>query len=244
MLHLSSDTLHSLLTTHHRLSPVPTLQLGGCTGDNPISEVVFASYGTPTGSCLGTLAVDAACNANSTRAVLEKACLGKTNCSVAATLANFGGDPCPYVNKKLAARVRCANDPPPTPAPPYTSNTFIATTWQGPVQMPVTTDGVRQAAADVLVQSLAPFLIVANEHVFLQYSWFYEMQDGHIPCPPGIECGMPSSWYPEYAKPLGAPKGPAVNDGYVWTREFAHASVYVDARSRAASKITWHTPTE
>ena len=33
-----------------------------------------------------------------------------------------------------------------------------------------------RAAADALVQALAPFLIVANEHVFLQYAWFYEMQ--------------------------------------------------------------------
>ena len=73
----------------------------------------------------------------------------------------------------------------------------------------------------------APFLIVANEHVFLQYAWFYEAQDGNFPCPSGIECGMPSSWYPEYSKPLGPPQGPAVKNGYVWTREFAHASVYV-----------------
>ena len=187
--------------------------------------------------------MDAACNANSSRAVLEKACLGKSNCTLPATVATFGTDPCEGVNKKLAVNVRCANDPPstPTPAPPSDYNNFIATTWQGPVQMPQTTDGVRQAAADALVQSLAPFLIVANEHVFLQYSWFYEMQDGNIPCPPGIECGMPSSWFPEYAKPLGAPKGSAVKSGYVWTREFAHASVYVDVRSRYSSKITWHT---
>ena len=27
---------------------------------------------------------------------------------------------------------------------------------------------------------------MANEHVFLQYSWFYEIQDGNIPCPAGM----------------------------------------------------------
>jgi hypothetical protein len=120
-------------------------------------------------------------------------------------------------------------------------NRFIANKWLGPRQFPNTADGVRQAAADSLVQTLAPFLITANEHVFLQYSWFYEMQDGCIPCPEGMECGMPSKWYPEYSKPLGPPKGPAVNKGYIWTREFAHASVYVDSRDRWASKITWHS---
>ena len=97
-----------------------------------------------------------------------------------------------------------------------------------------------RAAADLLVQSLAPFLIVANERVFLQYAWFYQMQDGNIPCPAAIECGMPSSWYPEFSRPLGAPKGPAVKKGPIWTREFAHASVHVDIRARSASEITWH----
>lgn len=119
-------------------------------------------------------------------------------------------------------------------------NKFLALSWPGPTKIPDTAAGVRQAAADVVVQSLAPFLIVVNEHVFLQYAWFYEMQDGNIPCPSGIECGMPSSWYPEFVRPLGAPEGPAVRNGYIWTRAFAHASVSIDVRSRYASKITWH----
>jgi hypothetical protein len=119
-------------------------------------------------------------------------------------------------------------------------NTFIATQWVGSVQYPLTPDGARQAMADALVQTLAPFLIAANENVFLQYSWFYEAQDGNFPCPDGVECGMPSEWYAEYSKPLGPPNGPAVKNGFIWTREFAHASVYVDVRSRYASKITWH----
>ena len=120
-------------------------------------------------------------------------------------------------------------------------NQFIALTFEGSRKTPATADEARQAAADVLVQALAPFLIVANEHVFLQYAWFYEVQDGNIPCPSGVECGMPSSWYPEFSRPLGPPRGPAERNGFVWTREFEHASVYVDARSRSSSKITWHT---
>lgn len=132
--------------------------------------------------------------------------------------------------------------------PPFTNypingtpgNQFIAPTWVGPEKLPTTAAGIRQAAADALVTSLAPFLIVANEHVFLQYAWFYEVQDGNIPCPSYIECGMPETWYPEFSKPLGPPTGPAAHNGYIWTREFAHASVYVDVRTRHSSKITWH----
>lgn len=142
------------------------------------------------------------------------------------------------------------------PSPGY--NAFLALDWRG--RNFSDSDAVRQASADSLVQTLAPFLIVVNEHVFLQYSWFYEMQDGNIPCPAGIECGMPSSWYPEFSKPLGPPKGArppragsprcaadgappsaaAVKNGYIWTRDFEHASVYVDVRNRNASKIDWH----
>jgi hypothetical protein len=94
------------------------LELGGCAGGNTISEVLFASFGTPTGSCAaGTLAVDSACCANGSRAVVEEACLGKAACSVPATVATFG-DPCGGTLKRLAVRVRCANDPPPTPPAP------------------------------------------------------------------------------------------------------------------------------
>ena len=130
------------------------------------------------------------------------------------------------------------------PSPPW--NSFLALDWPGHWAGTTASgnfssaDDVRKAAADSLVQTLAPFLIVASERVFLQYAWFYQAQDGNFPCPAGIECGMPSSWYPEFSKPLGAPKGAAVKNGHVWTREFGHASVYVDVRSRTASKVTWH----
>mmetsp|Transcript_5036 Transcript_5036/g.15329 ORF Transcript_5036/g.15329 Transcript_5036/m.15329 type:complete len:443 (+) Transcript_5036:20-1348(+) len=153
------------------------------------------------------------------------------------------------INVSTAGKSAVLHFSPGTSFPPFVNlpqnatpsyNKFIACSWEGPVKLPTTADGVRQAAADVLVQALAPFLIVVNENVFLQYSWFYEMQDGNIPCPRGIECGMPSVWYPEFSKPLGPPKGPAVKNGYIWTREFAHASVYVDVRSRSASRVTWH----
>lgn len=64
---------------------------------------------------------------------------------------------------------------------------------------------------------------------------------GYIPCPEGIECGMPTQWFPEYSKPLGPPLGPATTDPTrtVWSRRFEHATVSVDLRDRTASKIAW-----
>ena len=118
-------------------------------------------------------------------------------------------------------------------------NGFRINSWAGPVKAPTTADAVRKAAADRLVESLAPFLIVANERVFLGYAWFYSVEDGYIPCKAGVECAMPSEWYPEFTRPLGPPKGAALQNGTIWTREFEHASVYVDLRDRTASRITW-----
>ena len=120
-------------------------------------------------------------------------------------------------------------------------NTFHAAAWAGPNKVPATGDGCRAASAARLVESLAPFLIVASERVFFGYGWFYNLEDGYIPCPADIECGMPTSWFPEYSKPLGAPLGPAASDASktVWTRRFAHASVSVDLRNRSLSKIEW-----
>ena len=43
---------------------------------------------------------------------------------------------------------------------------------------------------------------------------------------------------PELERPLGAPKGPAVQDGYIYTREFAHAKVRLDIQNEVG-EIIW-----
>ena len=116
---------------------------------------------------------------------------------------------------------------------------IINASWAGSEAVPTTLDAVKKASSERLVESIAPFLIVANERVFLTYAWFYRIQDGYIPCKTGVECAMPSEWYPEFTQPLGPPKGAALQNGTLWTREFEHTSVYVDLRDRAASRITW-----
>ena len=120
-------------------------------------------------------------------------------------------------------------------------NAFHIAEWAGPLKVPIDPEDVRNSTRARLVESLAPFLIVANEHVFFGYGWWYQIEDGYIPCPKGVECGMPSEWYDEFTRPLGPPDGPATHDesGMIWTRGFKHCKVYVDLRDRTASKITW-----
>jgi hypothetical protein len=45
----------------------------------------------------------------------------------------------------------------------------------------------------------------------------------------------------EFDRPLGPPKGPAVQDGYIYTREFVHAKVRVDIENEVG-EIEWLKP--
>lgn len=84
---------------------------------------------------------------------------------------------------------------------------------------------------DKLTYSLAIFLICAEK-----YSYFLA-HDGY-----SVNGDDSSVWlkaFPEYSKPLGPPKGPAKVKGYVYSREYKHASVRLDIEQEKAS-ITWN----
>jgi alpha-L-fucosidase len=77
---------------------------------------------------------------------------------------------------------------------------------------------------------LAVFLICAEK-----YSYFLA-HDGY-----SVNNNDSSVWltrFPEYDKALGPPKGPAIQDGHTYTRDFKSASVFLDIEKREA-KITW-----
>ena len=127
---------------------------------------------------------------------------------------------------------------PPFSGVPNISSAFPA--WDGPVPRPSTVAGLQAASQAMLVQSLAPYLIVASETTFFSYAWFYDWETGYGACPDApAHCSAPPAWYPEFSKPLGKPLGKAQRKGTVWTREFEGASVYVDLADRALSAVTW-----
>ena len=71
-----------------------------------ISDILFASYGTPTGAC-GSWAVNASCNSNKSMAVVKAACLGRASCSIPTDTPTFG-DPCYGTVKHLAVQASCS----------------------------------------------------------------------------------------------------------------------------------------
>jgi hypothetical protein len=85
-------------------------------------------------------------------------------------------------------------------------------------------------ARERLPYHLAVFLIGAQPYSYFQYGWGWTLQSGSL-----VE-------YPEFSKPLGAPKGEATRpDPAAWTftREFERASVRVDLQT-GQSEIIWH----
>ena len=83
-----------------------------------------------------------------------------------------------------------------------------------------------RVAREQITFPLACFLVGAGPNCYFCYTWGWLGEYGTF------------DWYPEFDKPLGAPKGEAKRDGWTYRREFEHASVFVDLEKKTA-KIEW-----
>jgi hypothetical protein len=102
---------------------------------------------------------------------------------------------------------------------------------------PLQTDEIRKGLSKESDSSkrfnylLAIFLICAEKHSY------FLAHDGYVAERSKVWMTRP----PELDRPLGAPKGPAVRDGYIYTREFAHAKVRLDIENQVG-EIEWLEP--
>ncbi len=79
---------------------------------------------------------------------------------------------------------------------------------------------------------LAMFLVCAEKHsYFLAHDGYHAHRKNKVWMKP----------QPGLERPLGAPKGPAVQEGYIYTREFAHAKVRLDIENEVG-EIEWIEP--
>ena len=72
-----------------------------------IDQIVFASFGNPSGSCPAM--TKGSCSAPTSMSVVEAACVGRNNCSIAVSNQNFGGDPCAGTPKNLVVVAHCSS---------------------------------------------------------------------------------------------------------------------------------------
>ncbi|KAG5243508.1 beta-galactosidase [Salix suchowensis] len=76
-----------------------------CPPGQKISQIKFASYGMPQGTC-GSFR-EGSCHAHKSYDAFERNCVGKQSCSVTVAPEVFGGDPCPDSAKKLSVEAVC-----------------------------------------------------------------------------------------------------------------------------------------
>jgi alpha-L-rhamnosidase len=77
----------------------------GQIGSGVFTNVTFASFGTPGGSC-GAYVIDPTCHSAVSQEVVSQLCIGQTNCTIDATVQVFGKtDPCPGFSKSLAVQL-------------------------------------------------------------------------------------------------------------------------------------------
>ncbi|KAJ7965525.1 Beta-galactosidase [Quillaja saponaria] len=90
--------------THQKnLERISRVQLF-CPAKTRISKILFASFGTP-GDCESQAM--GSCHSLNSKAIVTKACLGKSKCSIPVTSKIFGGDPCPGLPKALLVEAQC-----------------------------------------------------------------------------------------------------------------------------------------
>ncbi|XP_051120653.1 beta-galactosidase 8-like isoform X2 [Andrographis paniculata] len=84
----------------------PTLLLSCPSPNQVISEIKFASFGTPRGSC-GDFHQGRCGGSGDDLAVVQKACVGLSRCNVSVSTDLFG-EPCKGTTKSLAVEASCA----------------------------------------------------------------------------------------------------------------------------------------
>lgn len=87
-------------------------------------------------------------------------------------------------------------------------------------------DEKRKIARENIEFPLAAFLIGAQENCYFIYNWGYRMEMGCL------------EWYPELDRKLGKPLSDAEQKGWTLSRDFEHASVWVNLETKEA-KINW-----
>ncbi|OMP04803.1 hypothetical protein COLO4_09283 [Corchorus olitorius] len=83
-----------------------------CQAGKIISEIKFASFGDPKGTCYSlALLQQGSCHAPQTMSIVEQACVGRETCSIDVSAAKFGSIDCGIsVRKRLAVHALCENE--------------------------------------------------------------------------------------------------------------------------------------
>jgi len=92
-----------------------------------------------------------------------------------------------------------------------------------------------EGVQDLLNYYISIFLVCAEKYSYLNIHDGYSVNTINGICDSKVWLHR----FPEFDKSLGAPKGPASKKGYIYTREFEHASVWLDIEAKKG-KVAWY----
>lgn len=98
--------------------------------------------------------------------------------------------------------------------------------WVNKEAMAISDKEKRNIAEKNIHFPLASFLVGAQEHSYFIYNWGYRLEMGCL------------EWYPEFDKPLGKPLNEMQTNGWELSRNYEHATVWVNLETKEA-KIDW-----
>jgi hypothetical protein len=105
-------------------------------------------------------------------------------------------------------------------------NAWAPVQWNDPTFDNYSAEQLTAMASERITYPLAFFLIAAGEYSYFSYAWGWFEEHGR------------TEFYDEFNKTLGKPLAKAKQEGFIYTREFEHASVWLDVENREA-KIDW-----
>lgn len=130
------------------------LTLTCAPGTGTIQNITFAAFGEIGGDCASGFTATG-CHSPATQEAVEAACLGKTSCSIDASMSSVAGgnDPCPGMPKTLAVMAEgctAAKPAPPRVKSSYAGDTQTGNTMALYLKVPPT-DEIRQSTVESLV---------------------------------------------------------------------------------------------
>jgi len=137
-----------------------------CGDKGKIEQILFASFGTPTGSCMDISSLaKGSCHSNTSRQMIESACLNHASCQISAQDTIFG-DPCFGVKKKLEVAVKCSSDE--SQGIPISAASITTQTHHGEISLNWTATATQQGNASRVVSislSIPPGTVSTAVHV-------------------------------------------------------------------------------
>eukprot|EP00463_Aulacantha_scolymantha_P001935 TRINITY_DN257_c0_g1_i1.p1 TRINITY_DN257_c0_g1~~TRINITY_DN257_c0_g1_i1.p1 ORF type:complete len:248 (-),score=36.38 TRINITY_DN257_c0_g1_i1:204-947(-) len=156
-----------------------------CGGGGTIEQILFASFGTPSGNCGNVSSLKkGSCHSNTSLQVVESLCQHHEMCQISVN-DNIFGDPCHGTKKRLAVSVKCSAEGLSIPIPSasittHTRHGDISVNWTATATQQQNTSRAVTVALSIPPGTIWTAVYVPNVSIFVQGSSLEIEESGKI----------------------------------------------------------------